>query len=68
MRFLIASLLAGALGCGTVHDDKATRQPDPGFADRATNPRYHQGPPAAPPVNVSRSTESGPSGMAAGGH
>ena len=68
MRFLLAaSLFATVGGCATTHDDKAKATADASFADRATDPRYHRAPPAPPPVNVVRSTESGPSGMAAGG-
>ncbi len=61
MRTLVAaSLVVFAIGCGS--SQKSAQKSDPGFAQRAT--AFPQQPPGPKPVDVSRSTEPGPSGPA----
>ena len=74
MRFLlIASLLVTAVGCAgarhawrTRYDHKPSAH-DARLAEQSGEMWKQQPPPDQPPANVARSTESGPSGMAAGG-
>lgn len=70
--FLIASLLVTAVGCvsarqtwRTRYDHKASAN-DVRLTQQSRDMWNQQAPPAPPPANVARSTESGPSGMAAG--
>ena len=65
MRALVLVATLAAAGCGTTKQQKTT---DPVAANQAEHMAREQfraqPPPSPPPVDVSRSTESGPSGGA----